>query len=61
MTTVTKTHDGATEKQIQFAESLARKAGYRFLADAEKACFGKRKIGGLKRGDVSRLIDWLKG
>lgn len=56
---VTHTHVAATEKQVAYAESLARKSGFRFLSDAEKACFGKRKVGGLKRADMSRLIDWL--
>jgi len=60
MNKVTNTYAAATDKQIAYAESLARKAGYRFLSDAEKACFGKRKIGGLKREAVSQLIDWLK-
>ena len=49
----------ATEKQIDYVAALARKAGYRFVGDAEKACFGKRKIGGLKRGQVSELLTFL--
>ena len=58
--TVTNTYATVTDKQYAYAESLARKAGYRFVADAEKACFGKRKIGGLRRGDFSALISWLQ-
>lgn len=59
MRTVKYTHDRPTEKQISFATALAAKKGYRFLSDAEKACFGKRKIGGINRAEMSRLIDWL--
>ena len=50
-----------TQKQISYADALARRAGYRFLSEAEKACFGKRKIGGLDRGLMSDLISWLQG
>lgn len=57
---VTRNHEAPTEKQIGFATMLAHRKGYRFLGDAEKACFGKRKIGGLHRSDISRLIDWLQ-
>ena len=57
--TVTNTYGEATEKQVKYATALATKKGYRFLADAEKACFGKRKIGGLKRADMSALIEFL--
>lgn len=45
--------------QIAFATSLAKRKGYKYLADAEKACFGKCKIGGLNREGISQLIEWL--
>lgn len=64
MTTTTPqvkhTFDRPTDKQVAYAESLARKAGYRFLDDAEKACFGRRRIQGMNRQNMSDLIDWLK-
>lgn len=60
MTKVKNTYEAATEKQKKFAEFLAKKKGFRFLSESEKACFGKTKIGGLKRGDMSILIDFLK-
>lgn len=50
----------STEKQLEYAKALAAKAGFRFLSDAEVACFGKRKIGGLNRADLSKLIDFMK-
>lgn len=53
-------HAGVTDAQKLFAENLAKKAGYRFVSDAEKDCFGKRKIGGLARADFSRLIAFLQ-
>ncbi len=59
MSQVKNTHASVTDKQIAFATSLANRKGYRFLSDAEKACFGKCKIGGLDRGRMSQLIDWL--
>lgn len=58
--TVTHTHASATDKQIQYAQALMRKKGFRFLSDAEKACFGKRHINGMDRGKLSTLIDFLK-
>ena len=61
MTTVTHTYSPATPAQIDYATKLAAQKGYRYLSQAEKACFGRSKVGGLKRADVSRLIDWLKG
>lgn len=60
MPAVTHTYSPATPAQISYATTLAAQKGFRHLSQAEKACFGKSKIGGLKRGDVSRLIDWLK-
>lgn len=60
MSTVKHNFAQSTDKQLDYAKALAPKAGYRFLADAEKDCFGKRKIGGLARGDLSKLIDFLK-
>lgn len=59
-TTVKHTFERPTDKQVAYAESLARKAGYRFLGDAEKACFGRRHIQGMNRQAMSELIDWLK-
>lgn len=59
MKSVKNTHASTTEKQLAYAESLARRRGYKHLSDAEKACFGKRKIGGLDRGRMSELIKWL--
>jgi hypothetical protein len=50
----------ATSSQRAYAERLAKQAGYDYLSQAEKACFGRQKVGGLKRGDMSRLIDWLQ-
>jgi hypothetical protein len=52
--------EAPTEAQEKFATELAARAGYRFLSDAAKDCFGRRRVGGLKRGDMSTLIEWLK-
>ena len=60
MPTVTNTYAATTDKQVAYAEALARKAGYSYLSQAEKACFGRHKVGGLKREQMSRLIEWLK-
>lgn len=60
MTTVKHTYAEPTNKQVAMAESLAKRAGYRFLSDAFKAMRGKSKIGNLTRGDYSALIDWLQ-
>jgi len=60
MNKVTNTYAAPTSKQLAYAESLARKKGYRYLGQAYKACFGKNKIGGFNRAETSRLIDWLK-
>lgn len=60
MTQVTNTFAKPTAAQVSYAESLARAKGYGYLSQAEKACFGKTKIGGLNRERMSRLIDWLK-
>jgi len=50
-----------TDKQFAYAESLARKGGYRFgVADARKAMRGKNPVGSIKRSELSELIDWLK-
>jgi len=57
--TVTNTYAKPTDKQISYAASLATRKGYRSLSEAEKACFGKCKVGGLTRDGMSRLIDWL--
>lgn len=57
---VTNTYAPTTQKQLDYAEALARKKGYRYLSQAYKACFGKHKIGGFNREETSRLIDWLK-
>lgn len=59
-TAVKHSHSRPTDKQVAYAESLARQAGYRYLADAEKAAFGKRSIQGLNRQGMSNLIDWLQ-
>ena len=58
---VTNTYSKPTEKQLKFAESLARRAGYSYLSQAEKAHFGKCRVGGMNRAQVSELIDALKG
>jgi hypothetical protein len=58
--TVTNTFAAPTDKQIAYATALAAAKGYRFLSQAEKACFGKCRVGGMNREQVSRLIDWLR-
>jgi hypothetical protein len=60
MSQVKNTYATPTDKQIAFATSLANRKGYRFLGDAEKACFGKCKVGGLNRERMSQLIEWLQ-
>jgi hypothetical protein len=50
----------ATEAQENYAKQLAARAGYRFLSEAAKACFGRSSVGGIKRAEMSRLIEWLK-
>jgi len=57
---VTNEHAAPTSKQIKFAESLARQAGYRYLTEAYKAWAGKNKVGGFNRTETSQLIDWLQ-
>ena len=59
MSQVKNIHSKPTDKQVSFATSLAKQKGYRYLADAEKACFGKCRIGGLNREGMSQLIEWL--
>ena len=59
MSTVKNTYSAPTDKQVAFATSLAKRKGYKFLSEAEKACFGKCKIGGLNRELMSQLIEWL--
>lgn len=60
MNKVTNTYAAPTRKQIEYAEALARKKGYRYLGQAYKACFGKHKVNDFNREETSRLIDWLK-
>jgi hypothetical protein len=60
MTAVKYTYENATDKQIAYATNLAANAGYSHLSYAIKDCFGKNPIGGIKRGQVSTLIEWLK-
>jgi len=60
MNQVTQTHAAPTAKQLQFAEALARQAGYRYLTQAYKAWAGKNKVGGFNRQETSQLIDWLQ-
>ena len=61
MATVKHTHSAPTDKQVAYAEALARGKGYRYLSEAYKARFGKNKIGGFNRAETSDLIEWLKG
>ena len=56
---VANEHAAPTEKQVKYATSLAKKKGYAHLSQAEKACFGRIKVGGLNRELMSQLIDWL--
>lgn len=56
---VKNTHASSTDKQVKYAESLAARKGFKYLSQAEKACFGKNKIGGMDRGRMSQLIEWL--
>lgn len=50
-----------TSKQIAYAESLARKAGYRYgIAEARRARTGKNPVGDITRQGLSDLIDWLQ-
>lgn len=61
MTTVKHSYDAPTEKQLAFAENLAKKAGFRFgVSEAMKAMRGKAKIGAYNRAEMSELIDWLQ-
>jgi hypothetical protein len=60
MSQVKHTHAAPTDAQVKFATALAKQHGYKYLSDAEKACFGKCKIGGLGREGMSQLIEWLK-
>lgn len=60
MNQVTNTYAAPTSKQLDYAEALARKKGYRYLSQAYKACFGRNKVNGFNRAETSRLIDWLK-
>jgi hypothetical protein len=57
---VKHSYEAPTAAQIKFAIDLAASAGYRHLNDAAKDCFGKNPIGGVKRGQMSTLIEWLK-
>lgn len=59
-TAVKHTYDAPTPKQIAYAEALAAAAGYRFLNDAVKDCFGKNPVGGIKREKMSQLITFLQ-
>lgn len=58
-TTVKYSYDKVTDRQYAYAESLARKAGYKRLSDARRDMHGKNKIGDMKRAECSALIDWL--
>lgn len=59
--TVTNTYARPTDKQVAYAESLARKAGHRRLSDAFAAVgMTTHPVQGRTRADYSRLIDALK-
>lgn len=51
----------ATTKQIAYAESLAKQAGFRGVSDALKAQRGKHPVGWGSVADYSALITWLQG
>lgn len=53
------TYADCTPKQVAYAESLARKAGYKYLAQARTAMNGKNRIGAMKRAECSDLIKFL--
>tara|TARA_R110000868_G_scaffold222562_1_gene474420 strand:+ start:941 stop:1126 length:186 start_codon:yes stop_codon:yes gene_type:complete len=56
---VKNTYAAPTDKQVSFATSLASRKGFKYLSEAEKACFGKCRVGGMSRQHISELIDWL--
>jgi len=49
----------ATDKQMQFIESLAKRRGYRFASQAIKDALGKVPVGGLSRERASKVIEFL--
>ena len=55
-------HTGAraTDKQLDYINSLARRAGYRYTSQAIKDILGKNPINGLNRERASTVIDALK-
>lgn len=48
-----------TDKQRSYLDFLARRAGYRSIADARRARMGKSPVGDLKRAEASATIEWL--
>lgn len=57
----TNTYAAPTTKQIAYAESLARQAGYRYgINEARRAKTGKNPVGDITRQNLSDLIDWLQ-
>lgn len=49
-----------TDKQLAYAESLAKQRGYRFgVREAYRDMCGKSRVVQPKRAEIARLIDWL--
>lgn len=52
--------ENPTEKQLVYAEDLARKLGFRYLVEAEKHYYGQSLIGIRTKDHVSNIIDNMK-